>query len=479
MIKTENFIKEKFTYIIAGISVFAAILYIFLAFNAQIWYDEAYSMVIIRHSFLKVCKITSLDVHPPLYYLLIKVFEDFFKDNEILARVLSIVPCMLVIVFGATNLKKLFNEKVAILFSLLYVIYPFLLKYSVEIRMYSWAEFFVFFSGISAYRCYVYNNKKDWLMYVLFVVCSAYTHYFAFVAAISVCTILFFASVINKKELLKRWFICSVLMFILYIPWLKLFLIQLLDMRASEYWIGPITLDTIFDYIKTYFGTPAIKGYWIITLLLCTYLLIKLIKTARKNIIYLSICAVLVSIMTIGVGILASVIVRPVFIIRYSIPAVPFFVLFLAFAMQYVKKKYMIIILAINIFAYGATYCHLVITKNGHFYPNIDAVDMVANRENCDAYVCLLDRNTRTQVPGILSYMEPQKTIYKTGYIVEPFSNTKSIDEFSTNDNAFVILLSDNTIEIPAKVLEHYSIMDKQRVKIDNFVLDEYKLKIK
>ena len=42
-------------------------------FHTNIWFDEAYSISLIRHSFKEIWSIGGNDVHPVLYYWLLKL----------------------------------------------------------------------------------------------------------------------------------------------------------------------------------------------------------------------------------------------------------------------------------------------------------------------------------------------------------------------------------------------------------------------
>ena len=49
------------------------IIYISTAFNNCIWLDEAFSMSMIQQNFGEIIYNTAIDVHPPLYYIILKV----------------------------------------------------------------------------------------------------------------------------------------------------------------------------------------------------------------------------------------------------------------------------------------------------------------------------------------------------------------------------------------------------------------------
>ena len=57
----------------------AAVLFGVLSLRTNIWADEAYTFAMVRHSFADIWRITAADVHPPLYYFLVKIFTFPFE----------------------------------------------------------------------------------------------------------------------------------------------------------------------------------------------------------------------------------------------------------------------------------------------------------------------------------------------------------------------------------------------------------------
>ena len=71
--------------------------------NLSLWRDEAFSLNLIRMSFSDLITATAQDVHPPLYYLMLKVFVDgidLFLIEHNMDVVMSISNYITVINFG-------------------------------------------------------------------------------------------------------------------------------------------------------------------------------------------------------------------------------------------------------------------------------------------------------------------------------------------------------------------------------------------
>ena len=56
--------------------IILGIVFLFLpAFHTNIWYDESYTIAMMTHDFGDIWKIGSTDVHPILYYWMLKVLN--------------------------------------------------------------------------------------------------------------------------------------------------------------------------------------------------------------------------------------------------------------------------------------------------------------------------------------------------------------------------------------------------------------------
>lgn len=71
-------------------------------------------------------------------------------------------------------------------------IMPSSLEENLEVRMYTWAMFFVTASGVYAFEAYLEpERKKNWIVLILSSLAAAYTHYFALISVAVVYVILF------------------------------------------------------------------------------------------------------------------------------------------------------------------------------------------------------------------------------------------------------------------------------------------------
>ena len=134
-------------FLILGILSFFVCL--FQAFGQDIWFDEVFSVNFIQHSYKEIAALTGKDVHPPLYYWYLKLFHDIGKvlvpaaSSIVLCKLASMLPFVGIFVYTLTAIRKNFGLHTAGLFWFLVMTMPQISNYTVEIRMYSLALFFI------------------------------------------------------------------------------------------------------------------------------------------------------------------------------------------------------------------------------------------------------------------------------------------------------------------------------------------------
>lgn len=438
--------------------ILAAIcLYGLFSTNSQVWADEAYTFALMRHSFADIWRITAADVHPPLYYFLLKIFSAPFQYNLYVCRFLSALPCVLMIAICGYQFRKLFSERVALLFMLLYLVYPFTMGNVAEVRMYSLAEFLVTMNALWAYRCWKYNTVSDWTVFTLTGVSAAYTHYFALVSAGMVYGILLLLCVFKRRNLLKGWLVSSGATILLFLPWLGSFVSQLMYKVNNEYWIEPITLRTLISYVQSVFGANGMGFFPLYFGLAYATLFVVVLASRNKEHITLCLCALAVPLGTLAVGVLASILVRPVFVIRYLLPSIPLAVFFFSFALGQLSSQ-MLFSALITVALIGGS-SSLIYSVYNVIKPN--TTGLTAERvESLPAYDAFVAYSGNTlHVSQELSYRDPVTPIFVPDPLGQdnPYANRVSLDTFHVQEYDCLILILQDGEEIPEMFLTHYS----------------------
>lgn len=226
-------------------------IFIFLSvFHSNIWFDEAYSVGIANQTLVDIWKVGGHDVHPVLYYWMLRIVN-ILTDGSILAyRLFSALPIALLGLLGLTHIKKDFGEKTGILFSFFTYFLPMMAVYANQIRMYSWAIYIVTILAIYSYRIYLgQSTKKNWIIFGVSSLFSIFIHYYGLMSAglINLFLLAHFIKAKKWKDLRCQIFF-GIIQVIAYMPWILALLSQM-EHVSGGFWIGFTFPDTVFEII--------------------------------------------------------------------------------------------------------------------------------------------------------------------------------------------------------------------------------------
>ena len=348
--------------IVFFIAAFVCLLWsVILSFSIDIWYDELFTMEFAKRPTGEMLGLAARDVHPPLYYMIVHLFLVVFNGigvlgdgagqmaPEALAKLVSVLPFMIIMIYAGTVVRKRFGLLAAGIFSFAIVSMPQMPEYTTEIRMYSWALLFVtgmMIHGFLLFESFRAGNQKGWdigngLALWLYASASAYTHYYAALSAGIIFGMLFVVMLVlfikamksaGKESVSFKAFgmliICINLTAIAYVPWLSVFLSQASAVKAN-YWIQPVGIRSIGSAIKHLFkgyfvndqvAVVAAVVFFVIIAALFIKNLLLYIKNRQDRDLFVVLSFLVLPFLVAG-GLLASVLLRPVFVNRYMLPA--------------------------------------------------------------------------------------------------------------------------------------------------------------
>lgn len=287
-------------------------------FSQDIWFDELFTVELSAKPIKELIALASKDVHPPLYYILVRgvylLCHFLFSDMTVItaAKLTSILPFYLIIVYAITYIRKRFGLISAGLFVLFIEMMPNMSAYLVEARMYSMSVFVLiamFIHGMEAVRgvefdfcinddisyedacshiwCFWIKGKRKkciqgtFKMYAnlfvagLYAICAMYLHYYAFIGAAAIAFSMLCYIVVNfykDSRKVKNYIAAGdtsihrltirpdvssiiaviVMCLVAYVPWEGVVLSQTGVVSAS-YWIQPLTFKSIFGCLKFIF----------------------------------------------------------------------------------------------------------------------------------------------------------------------------------------------------------------------------------
>lgn len=251
-------LSDKLGIILFIVSVLLLIIAL-ASINQYVWDDEAFTINLASQSYSQVINGTAMDVHPPFHYLLLKSTFDVVSflnisfnisiSQIIVAKLVSIAPIILLLVFSFFVLRKRFGWLFTGLFTLCLIGMPKMLLYGFQIRMYSWALLFVTLTFYYAYMITkssissvsspssvssVYSSTKYWILLIIFSLLGAYTHYFALINTIVIYLLLLTYFLIKNRKEIKKLIISAAISVALYLPWLFIFLNQIKSHQGSH-----------------------------------------------------------------------------------------------------------------------------------------------------------------------------------------------------------------------------------------------------
>jgi uncharacterized membrane protein len=219
--------------ILASTFIFSVILKIYFIEAQELWLDETYTSFVISLPLPEMINYILHDVHPPIYFLLLKSWASIFGYTPYSLRIFSLVLSCLVPIISYFTAKAIFKDRWNVLLCFLLVLFSTeLFDYSVEVRPYMLALVFLsvfFYSYVK-----ILQKPKTLKMHILFSVsgaCAFYSHYFSLFVLIPFFIHLCVYTFIEKLPI-KKVAISVVFFSVLTVPWLP-FLFQQWELRNS------------------------------------------------------------------------------------------------------------------------------------------------------------------------------------------------------------------------------------------------------
>ena len=218
-------------------------------FHSAVWFDESYTVGMMNQSFGDMLRISVADVHPPFYYIALWLFTRVFGCSAVAMRLFSALCASTLGVLGYTHIRKDFGARTGLYFSLFLFLFGALFISASDIRMYTLAPLLVALMFIYCCRYWRsgFTDTHARVLYILFALLAAYTHWYALAAA--VVTALFLIYPYWKSGRLLRWFVDAAFLLGLYIPGFFIFYTQATRV-AGGFWISFSYPDILFDTLR-------------------------------------------------------------------------------------------------------------------------------------------------------------------------------------------------------------------------------------
>lgn len=494
MIKKIKIKKDILKYVVIllyTISFIGAIYAIITLINKVVWADEICSLAMIRNNFKEIFSINAQDVHPPFYYIMLKLFVDFLTfinsgfDVIILGKVFSFIPYVLALVLINTKIRKNHGILTSSILTFFITFMPQLMVNFVELRMYSWGMLLVLVSYVYLFDAILINTKKSWILFTIFSTLAVYVHFYSCLSMVFMYAFLLCYAIIKNKSLIKKIILSGLFVSVCYLPWLVV-IIKHLAKDGSGFWISPITFSNVIEYVKyVVFPTSDSQilniflGFaWIVSIL---FIIFKYLKDSWKNNDkFLYIIGILVLIFIVGTGILVSILINPLFVSRYMFFGIGIFWLSIAlmFGKLLEKNSSLFIILIIPVLIGSINFNSFIrteIDKNKTatvFYDKINkldkSIDIVANE---------------VHVQFLFAYFLPNSNVYlykqlNADHMMKMYGNVMgigSLDEIKSDKKYYLenIYMTDYKQDI---YKEKYELDILDNLSMDMYTINFYEI---
>lgn len=333
------------------IILFGTVLRIYDLGAESFWFDEIGSIALANRDLPSLFFKSHLS---PFYFLLLRYWMKLFGLSEFASRFLSVIFSIGAIYLLYKTGTILFNKRIGLISSLIISLSPFHLFYAQEVRNYALFAFLSLLSMLSFLKMAKkeFNaSNKSYVYYAITTILLLYTHLWG--ALVVFAQNFFF--LLQKVQQKKRWIITQVIILLIFLIWIIPFTIYFLGEReylvACLDWVPKMHFSSLIDTFKTFsYGGTNYGGY-------AYYINPKKIGLSPTLLYILGILFILGAIppqkgdynrtsflliwLFIPISILSalSLILFPMFVIRYIIPASPAYYILVAKGIDKIRSR--------------------------------------------------------------------------------------------------------------------------------------------
>ncbi|MCR5772868.1 MAG: glycosyltransferase family 39 protein, partial [Butyrivibrio sp.] len=344
-------------------------------FQHTIWADECFTVNLVHENISGIIEGSIKDVHPPLSFLLDKLFCAIFGYSIPVFKFASLFPVIILAAVGYKWLAYHFDKNSGLIFAFMVFFMPTSF-YNTEIRMYSLALFFITAFLFAIIEGVVYDNHKWIIISAVPAILAAYTHYFALITTAIIYAYYFLYILIKKRECLKNIIISILICFVFYGPWIIVVINQATNENAYSMGSNSLIyyLKPMISFVCMFFGTIRNHSEINIIALALTGLLIVFIMSALlayviqnkkssdpkiKNYMSILFMTIVVFILLYIVGCLMDIMSHK-FVARYLYMTVGMLYILISIALSFcleqkIFKQVVILALVIVLFDFGST----------------------------------------------------------------------------------------------------------------------------
>ena len=197
--------------------------------------------------------ITSDPQHPPLYYVMVRLWAQVFGDSPAGVRSLSAVISLLIFPTVYWLCLELFDSAVVGWLAMaLIAVSPLQLYFAQEARQYTLWMVEILGSSAALLRAMRQENKSNWALYSLSLVLGLYTHLFTGLIMISHGIYVIIQQQFHFTKTFINYLISTIAAFLIFLPWLLVFITNIHTALALTSGFGIKYINNPFELIAIF-----------------------------------------------------------------------------------------------------------------------------------------------------------------------------------------------------------------------------------
>jgi uncharacterized membrane protein len=197
--------------------------------------------------------ITSDPQHPPLYYVMVRLWAQVFGDSPAGVRSLSAVISLLIFPTVYWLCLELFDSAVVGWLAMaLIAVSPLQLYFAQEARQYTLWMVEILGSSAALLRAMRQENKSNWALYSLSLVLGLYTHLFTGLIMISHGIYVIIQQQFHFTKTFINYLISTIAALLMFLPWLIVFITNIHTALALTSGFGIKYINNPFELIAIF-----------------------------------------------------------------------------------------------------------------------------------------------------------------------------------------------------------------------------------
>lgn len=245
----------------------AFIVRILYVSSTQIANDEPFTIFYAQQSLGELFSLFEHENNPPLHFVLLHFWMKLFGNSVLSVRFLSVLFGALTVIPIFKIGKRYFSQNVGIVTALIFTLANIHIEEAHDARVYtllvllSTTLFYLYFLLLENPK-----NKKIIIFYSIIATLMLYAHYLSLVVLFThfITTILLKP---HRKKAFTSVLLAQLASIILFIPFLRIFLIRVLSSSQNETWVPDPTLESLYWMLRTFFNQPVVAVSAIIALI--------------------------------------------------------------------------------------------------------------------------------------------------------------------------------------------------------------------